>query len=140
MEAFSYSNPIRMTYSYGSLAFTAATTHLIKPPPRVNQGRVVDIHVRVTVVFTQTTTPAYVNIGTVATAAKYAQLNMGAAAANTSYNFRDTGGTPYNEANVIFSDINFSRDSTTVVQVQVVAMTGGSPTGTGFLDVCLAWF
>lgn len=140
MESFSYSNPLRMVYNFGLIAFTTAVTQLVKPPPRINQGRVVDIHVRVTVIFTNVTTGALVNVGTVATAAKYAQLNMGVAAANTSWNLRDGGGSTYNEALVIFSDINFARDSTTVVQMQVVAPTGGSPTGTGNLDICMAWF
>ena len=142
MESFSYSNPLRIAYSYGLLAFTAALTTAIKPPPRCNQGRVVDIHTRVTITFNQVTTPGYVNVGTAGSASKYAQINMGAAAAGASYNFRDTGGSsPYNEAAaVISSDINFARDAITAIQVQVVPMTGGTPAGTGFLDVILAWF
>lgn len=140
MEGFTYSQPLRITYGFGLLAFTAALTTAVNPPPGGAAARVVDIHVRVTVTFTQVTTPAYVNIGTAATAAKYAQLNMGAAAAGSPYNFVSAGGTPYNEKSVIFNDINFARDGITQVQIQVVPPTGGTPAGTGFLDVILAWF
>jgi hypothetical protein len=142
MEGFSYSNPVRLTYSFGLLAFTAALSNQVKAPPRCNQGRVVDIHVRVTIIFTNVTTPAFVNVGTVATPAKYAQLSMAAAAAGVSWNLIDGGGgaTLYNEATVIFSDINFARDGVTFIQFQVVPMTGGAPTGTGFLDIEMAWF
>lgn len=140
MEGFSYSNPIRTTYGFGLLVFTNALSVSVKPPPRCNQGRVVDIHVRVTVTFTNVTTGALVNVGTAATAAKYAQLNMAAAAAGVSWNLRDGGGSPYVESLVIFSDINFARDAVTAVQFQVVAPTGGAPAGTGFLDILMAWF
>lgn len=141
MEGFSYSNPLRVVYGFGLLVFTVALTTSVKPPPRCVGGRVVDIHVRVTVLFTNVTTGALVNVGTAGTAAKYAQLNMGAAAAGVSWNFRDTGGTPYVEANAaISSDINLARDAVTAIQIQVVPPTGGSPAGTGFLDVILAWF
>lgn len=142
MESFSYSNPVRLSYSFGLYAFTAAITSLVKPPPRVNQGRVVDIHTRVTITFNQVTTPAFVNIGISGTDTKYASLNMGAAAAGAAYNFRDTGGaTNYNEAAaVISSDINFARDGVTTTQIKVVPMTGGTPQGTGYLDVSFAWF
>lgn len=140
MEGFSYSNPVRVTYSFGTIAFTTALTQLVSPPPRTNQARVVDIHVRVTVTFTNTTTAALVNIGTAATAAKYAQLNMSTTAAGAAWNFTTAGGTPYNEAAVIFSDINLLRDAVSQIQLQVVAPTGGTPAGTGALDIHMAWF
>lgn len=136
-----YSEPQFATYSFGLLAFTTAFTHQVKPNFRKTGGKVADIHVRVTVTFTQTTTPALVNVGTVASATKYASLNMGAAAAGVSYNIVDgAGGSSANVGLVIFSDINFSRDATTVVQFQVVAPTGGSPAGSGFLDIIMEWF
>jgi hypothetical protein len=136
----SYSNPMRVTYSYGLYAFTSASTNTVKPSPRHPAGKVADIHVRVTVTFTQTTTPAFVNIGTAGNASKYAQLNMGAAAAGHSYNFTDAMGTPAVPSLVVFSDINFARDGITEVQIQIVAMTGGTPAGSGYLDVCMDWF
>lgn len=141
MESFSYSQPLRATYSFGLLVFTAALTTPINPPPGCSAGRVVDIHVRPTVTFTQVTTPAYVQIGTAGNATKYAQLNMGAAAAGSAYNLVSTGGTPYIEANAsIYSDINLVRDGVTSIQVKIVPPTGGTPAGTGYLDVVLAWF
>lgn len=136
----SFSNPDQMTYSFGLLSFTSALTHAVKPPPRHNQGRVLDIHVRVTITFTQVTTPAFVNVGTAASASKYAQLNMGAAAAGSSYNFIDGAGTPANMALVVFSDINLGRDAVSAIQFQVVPMTGGTPAGSGYLEIGIDWF
>ena len=210
MEAFSYSQPLRNTYSFGAIAFTTALTHYIVPPPLAASGRVVDIHVRATVVFTNVTTPAYVQIGTPASAALYAQLAMGATAAGATWSLGIAGfaawagtasatgtamtitatangatgsivqgmtvngpgvpanttivsgsgnswvlsnatgfsstvqcwvGKTYTETNAaISSDINFVRDGISSVQIKVVAPTGGSPTGTGYLDISFAWF
>lgn len=141
MEGHTYSQPVRVTYSYGLLNFATALTTTILPPPTCNAGRVVDIHVRVTTTFTQVTTPAYVQIGVNGTPAKYAQLNMGAAAAGSPYNLTSTGGTPYIEANAaIYSDINLVRDAVSQIQVTIVPPTGGTPAGAGYLDVALAWF
>jgi len=141
MEPRSYSSPLYLTYSSGSLNFASGTVaQQVKPPLGIVGGRVVDIHVRTSVVFTATTTSAKVNVGTVATAAKYAQLDMGTAAANVSRNFRDTAGTPINEGVNVFSDIDLARDGVSLIQLQYVAPTGGSPTGTGIADVCIAWY
>jgi hypothetical protein len=141
MEGPTYSNPLRVTYSFGSIAFTAAIAHQLLPPPGRNWARVVDIHVRATVTFTNVTTGALVNLGTVASAARYATLNCAATAAATSINLGSAGGTPYNEASVIFQKvIDLANDGTAFVQAQVVAPTGGSPAGTGYLDITLAWW
>ena len=141
MEGPTYSHPVRATYSYGLLNFAAGNlTNFMVPPPRARNGRVVDIHVRATITFTNVTTAAIVNIGTVATPAKYATLNLGALVAGSAANFVTTGGTPFNEALVNFLDINFDRDLVTQVQLQVLAPTGGGPAGTGYLDVFMAWF
>lgn len=135
-----YSNPDRITYSYGVLVFTAALAHAINPPPTCRNGRVTDIHVRATVLFTAVTTAAIVNVGTIATPAKYAILNCGALAANAAQNFTSAGGSPLNLTGIVISDINFDRDGVTAIQVQVVPPTGGAPAGTGYLDVTIGWF
>lgn len=134
MSFKTYSHPLVVPYSFGQLNFVSgAGTWKIKPPRGMGRGNVEDIHVRVTTVFTQVTTPGFVRIGTAASNALYAELNMGAAAANTAYNTRDLAG-------VVRSDINLSRDGVTDIDVRVIAPTGGSPTGVGFLDVILSWY
>lgn len=126
---YTYSKPLFVTYGHGLLVMTNALTTNLIPPPGSKNGRVEDIHLRSTVTFTNTTTAALVNVGTAASATKYAQLNCGVTAAGASLN-----------GPVISSDINFDRDGVTSVQLQVVAPTGGSPAGTGFLDVIMAWY
>lgn len=144
MESFSYSNPMRMTYSWGSLNFVSgAGSWQIQPPPLSKAARVADISVRVTTLFTNVTTGALVNIGTAATAAKYVSFNCGAAAANTTINLNTQGGSPFNPVAAGFigdGSIDLTRDAVTFIQVQVVAPTGGSPAGVGFLDIAMAWF
>jgi hypothetical protein len=132
----SYSNPNLVTYFYPALVFTAAITRAIKPPLKHTRGNVIDIHVSVTVIFTQVTTPGFVRVGTAGTNAKYAELNMGAAAANSAYSTRDAVASGLKP---IISDIDLVRDNVSAIQFNVVPMTGGSPTGTGDLAITIAW-
>lgn len=127
-----------VNYGFGLYAFTAGITTSLVPPVRTNRAVVIDIHVNATIVFTQVTTPAFVRLGTAASAARYAELNMGATAAGASLNLPATG--KYNPSNPnAFFNIDLVRDAVSAVQMQVVAMTGGSPTGTGYLNVALGW-
>jgi hypothetical protein len=129
-----YSNPLTVPYNFGNLNFVSgAGTYKVKPPPRATCGRVEDIHVRVTTLFTQVTTPAYVRVGTSGDNLKYAELNMGAAAAGAAYNTRDVAGS-------IKSNINLTKDAISDVDIRVVAPTGGSPAGVGYLDVIISWW
>jgi hypothetical protein len=130
----SLSGPTPINYGFGSLAFTTAVTYQLKPPRRHNIGNVIDINVMVTVIFTAVTTPAYVRIGTPADNLKYAELNMGTAAAASTFNTRDNAVTWFK------SDINLSRDGVSYAELRIVAPTGGSPTGTGILNVLVNWW
>lgn len=129
----SYADPLYVSHNYPAHNFTSPITRAIKPPRRCNRGRVEEIHVAVTTLFTQVTTPGYVNVGTAADDDKYASLNMGAAAANTAYNVTDV-------ASAIFSDIDLVRDAVSAIQLKTVAPTGGSPAGVGDITLVLAWF
>jgi hypothetical protein len=129
-----YANPLVVTYGFGNLNFvTGAATYKLKPPPGCDAGRVEDIHVRVTTLFTQVSTPAYVRVGISSDHDKYAELNMGAAAANAAYSTRDVAGS-------IHDNIHLTGDGVTDVDVRVVAPTGGSPAGVGYLDVIIGWW
>lgn len=127
-----YDRPSNVSYVYPAKDFTAAITRAIKPPYLKNRGIIVDIHVAVTTLFTQVTTPAYVRVGTAASDALYAELNMGAAAANTAYNVTDF-------PTAIKKTIDLSRDAVTAVQLKIVAPTGGSPAGVGDLTLTIGW-
>jgi hypothetical protein len=134
---YTYNQPLTISYGFGSFNFvSAAGTYKLKPPStRLNGGRVEDIHVRVTTLFTQVTTPAYVRVGISADHDKYAELNMGAAAANAAYNAQDIAGSITGRSN-----INLTADGVTDIDVRVVAPTGGSPAGVGYLDVVISWW
>lgn len=71
---------------------TFAGTQRLPVPRGARSGRVLDISVNVGTLFTQVTTPAFIRVGVSGTLAKFAELNLGAAAANTIYNFRDNNG------------------------------------------------
>lgn len=127
-----------VNYGFGLYVFTNALTASLVPPVRCNRAVVIDIHVNATVIFTNVTTPAYVRLGTAGTPAKYAELNMAATASGAALNLPATG--KYNpSAPNAFVNIDLVRDAVSAVQLTVVAPTGGSPTGTGYLNVALGW-
>lgn len=129
----SYGNPKPITYALGLQAPASAVVALrVKPPIRTNRGLVVDIAAAVTVLFTAVTTPAFIRVGTVALPLRYASLNMGTAAINTSLTSRDVLGT-------IILDIDMARDSVTEIQLSTVAPTGGSPAGSAYMWITIAW-
>lgn len=128
-----YDNPRTITYSLGSHNFGAgAGAFAIRPPAGCKTGRVVDIHVMPTVTFTQVTTPAFVRVGTTGVPAKYAELNLGAAAATDGYNLSNTGVKP--------QPFDMEADVISQLEVVFVAPTGGTPAGTGLVQVTVDWF
>lgn len=132
-----YENPVGISYVYPALGFgAAASSSTIKPPLKLNQGNIRDIHVGVTVLFTQVTTAAHVLVGYSGDTDYFADLTMGAAAASAGYNTRDAGS--------IYRKIDLLNDPTpgvlTSVLVSFVAATGGSPAGTGTVNIFIEWF
>lgn len=132
-----YENPTTISYVWGSLAFGGTgSTSSIRAPRGLQQGNIRDIHAAVTVLFTAVTTPAYVRLGYSGTAAYYAELSMGTAAASAGYNLRDAG--------TISRKIDLVNDpvpgALTGVLVTFVAATGGSPAGTAHVTVAIDWF
>ncbi|MGH2903442.1 MAG: hypothetical protein ACRDK7_07665 [Solirubrobacteraceae bacterium] len=128
----SYSNPLRVSYSFPAQNFTAPIARHIKPPPNCTRGLIRDIHVSVTTAFTQTTTPGHVEVGDGTTDTKYADLNMGAAAINTAYSTVDAGG-------IVAGGIDLDRDGITGVVLKTVAPTGGTPAGVGDITLTIDW-
>ena len=129
----SYDNPTTVSYCLGSHDFGAgAGAFAIKPPKGKKRGNVVDVQVQVTETFTQDTTPGYVRLGTTGDPDKYAELNMGAAAATDAYSLSDTNAS----TNVI----DLAVDSISQVEVALVSPTGGTPAGIGVVNIVIDWF
>lgn len=132
-----YENPTTVCYSFPALAFGGTgSTSTIRSPRGLVQGNIRDIHAAVTVLFTAVTTPAYVRLGYSGTAAYFAELSMGTAAASAGYNLRDAG--------TISRKIDLVNDATSGalsgVLVTFVAATGGTPAGTATVTVVIDWF
>lgn len=131
-----YDNGVVCSYSFGSLAFGGSTSAwALKPPAGLNRGKIVDIQVQVSVLFTAVTTAAAVQVGLAATAAYYAQLNMGTAAATDAFGIRNVG---YDVA--VFRSINMTIEAIAQVEVVFLAATGGTPAGTGVPNIMINWF
>ena len=126
----SYSNPLTITYVVGEHDFGAGGDALaIKAPAGYENGRIRDVGVMVTETFTATTTPGYVRLGTATDADAYAELNMGTAADTNYYNTQDD------------TDAIISADVTsTQIEVALVAPTGGTPAGKGYVHITVDWF
>lgn len=127
----SYSNPIVVTYKFASHDFGAgAGATSFKAPNGYTSGRILDVGLMdITETFTNTTTPGYVRVGTTGTAAAYAELDCGVAAATDTYNTQNDTGA------ITAADI-----TNTQVEVTFVAPTGGTPAGIGCAYVVVAWF
>jgi hypothetical protein len=128
-----YSTPKRVTYSFPAQNFTAPIARTIKPPQGCVRGTIMDIATSVTTTFTQTTTPGHIRIGDGTTDGKYADLNMGAAAAGAAYGAGDVAGS------IVPGGIDFDRDGITAIVLKTVAPTGGAPAGTADLYVTIDW-
>ena len=127
----SYSNPLVVTYKFASHDFGAgAGATSFKAPDGYTSGRILDVGLMdITETFTNTTTPAYVRLGTTGDADAYAQLDCGTAAATDCYNTQDDTDA------IIAADI-----TNTQVEVAFVAPTGGTPAGIASAYVVVAWF
>lgn len=126
-----YDNPRVIRHQFPSHDFGAgAGAGSLKGPPGM-KGRIVDIGLsHITETFTNTTTPAYVRVGTTGDADAYAQLDCGVAAATDTYNTQ-------NDTDAI---IEPDLPADTQIEVTFVAPTGGTPAGIGEPYVDVAWF
>lgn len=125
-----YDNPLVITYDFGSSNFaTPATATSFKGPPG-KVGKIVDIGVRVTTLFTNVTTAGAMAVGTSADADAYALLQMGAAAATDFWNVQD-------DPDAIIND---TLPANTQIEITFVAPTGGTPAGVGVPQITVAWY
>lgn len=125
-----YDNPRTITIPLGSVNFGTNTASSFKLPKGL-RGRLVDVSVISTTLFTAVTTGAFVNIGTTADPDAYASLgSLGALAATDTFN-------TVNDPEAI---INPDLPADTQIEVAYVAPTGGSPAGVGLVYVVVDVF
>jgi hypothetical protein len=118
----SYDNPSTVTISFGSYNFASGAGARSFKLPKGKRGRLIDVGItNVTVAFTNTTTPAYVRVGTLTDADAYAQLNAG------TVGIADTVNTVDDTDAIINKDL----PADTQFEVALVPPTGGTPAGTG---------
>lgn len=128
----SYDNPISVTYNFAAVDFGAGDkTRKIKPPQGKVSGRVADIHLAATEVFNQVTTQAYARIGDGTDDDKYAELPIGALAANASLAAAKSN---------LYGSFNLDVDGVTELELNMIAPTGGTPSGIADVAVTVEWF
>ena len=124
-----YDNPDRRLYQRQH-DFGAASEIFSVRGPSGKQGILRLVAVAVTETFTATTTQGFVRVGTAADNDAFAELQMGTAA-DEDYWDSDTDDTNA----IIDSDI----PADTLVEVNLVAPTGGTPAGQGEVHIMIDW-
>lgn len=127
-----YANPQQtVTYTWPSHDFGAGGGAVSFQGPKGMQGRLKEVYVHSTETFTNTTTPAYVRVGTGSDADAYAEANLGTTAATDCF----VGST--DDADwIIQGDLPVD----TQVEVAFIAPTGGTPAGIGVVQIVVDWF
>ena len=137
-----YDNPLTISYSLGLLDFAAgATANAIQRPAGKEHARIEELHVSVTEVFNGVTTNAFLQVGTASDANKFADMDMGAAAATDGYGTNDDPDAIL--AAGAFIDLDRDGDSGASLdqlEITTVPNTGGTPTGIGEVTVVISWF
>lgn len=125
----SYSNPNRMCYSFGAVDFGAGGEVVSIQGPSGKAGRLIDVMLSATETFTDDTTTGKVRIGTAADPDAYAELDCLTTADTDSISATGQSGA------IIDADI----PADTQVEVTMVAPTGGTPAGIGYVTVVIDW-
>jgi len=126
----SYSNPVTAVYSYGEHDFGAASETFRFKGPAGKKGYLVDVNVSATEVFTNTTTEGAVKVGSAEAGAQYVNMGLGTLADKATQNASDTA------ADVVLRDL----PADTAIWVQLLAPTGGTPSGKGFVQIIVNWY
>lgn len=120
-----YDNPLRISYSFGSVDFGAGDSTFAIDQPAGKRGVVADMHVSVTETFTDDTTSGFVRVGDGSDDDKFGELDMLTTAAGAALAGAGTG-------TVI--------ETADTVEVNFVAPTGGTPAGIGLVTITVDWF
>lgn len=130
----SYSDPLVISYNLGTHDFGAGGDALAIPVPAgMSRFKVLEVAVSATEDFTAVSTPAFVRIGTAADADAFVEADLGTLEDTDAFGLRDdTDAIKYDD----FGD----ADGLDQLEVAFVAPTGGSPAGTGHVNIAIAWF
>ena len=119
----SYENPSTVTIPLGSVNFATGSTSSFRLP-KGKEGRLIDVSITATTVFTNVTTGAFINIGTIALPAANASLgSLGTLAVGQTFN-------TFSKPTAI---TNAALAADTQYNVSYVASTGATPTGAGLV-------
>jgi hypothetical protein len=145
MKSYDAQGPLTISYAVGDgivdIADGVVLALAIQRPANVSSCRVEEVHVQVTETFNAVTTSAFVRIGTAADADKFAELDLGVAAATNGYGTNDDADAI--KAAGKFIDLDRDGDAgaaLTQLEVTTLANTGGTPAGQGTITVVLSWF
>lgn len=140
-----YDDALTISYPVGDgivdIADGSVLALAIQRPANVSSCRVVEIHVQVTETFTDDTLEAHILIGTAADPDKFADLNMGTAAATDGWGTNDDPDAVKDAGK--FIDLDRDGDAGAALdqlEVTTVANTGGTPAGMGTIVIVLKWF
>ena len=123
-----YDTPQTVSYNFGEIDFADAAEILsIEPPTGAGKGFIMDVHVASSETFNAVTTEAFLQLGTAADPDAYVNMGLDTLA--------DTVGRSCIDADYITR----SLPASTPVEVTVVANTGGTPAGKGYITVTVAW-
>lgn len=132
----SYSNPLSQSKCYNAQDIGNGTiTKKVRPPRGKSRGRVAGIHAFASETFTQTTTPAYIQVGVTGDLDKFASLNCGATASGATLSDSDVANTLVNDG-----QFDLSQEAVDELTITMVAPTGGTPAGIADVEVDLEWF
>lgn len=133
-----YDNLTPVSYNFAAVNFGAGdSTHKLKVPRGATLGRVLDILLAASVTFTQTTTPALVQVGDGTTADAFAAMTVGGLAAGSTLGAGDVAGGCY-KATYLAGNYN-SGDGLHDLILTCVAPTGGTPAGTADVIVIVGY-
>lgn len=132
-----YDNAKVVCYPFPAVDFSTGSTHKLKIPRGSAEARVMDILCSATVLFTQVTTPALVQVGDGTTADIFASLTLGALAAGSTIGGSDV-------ANGIFKAVYLAGNYNSGAGLHdliatFVAPTGGTPAGTATVIIVVGY-
>jgi hypothetical protein len=123
------------TYKFSAVDFSTGSSKKLPVPRGATFARVLDIMVVASVLFTQVTTPAIVQIGDGTTADKFASITLGALAAGSSI----TGNDVAHVWNANYLAGNYPPSGLHDLTATFVAPTGGTPAGTGDVYILVGY-
>lgn len=133
-----YDNLTPVSYSFAGVNLASGNvTKKLKVPRGAQLARVLDILAAASVTFTQTTTPAVVQIGDGTTADVFASLTLGALAAGSTLGGGDVAGGVF-KAVYLAGSYNSGNGLHDLIAT-FVAPTGGTPAGTADFTIIVGF-